>query len=114
MRNFKTVVIDDAKSMITAFAILVFACLITFLIGELRTGNYLAGIVESSNISLFLLPVIVFIMAGFIAFATGTSWGSFALLLPIAGQIAGSTDISLLLPRSEEHTSELQSRFDLV
>ncbi|MBU5465454.1 Na+/H+ antiporter NhaC family protein [Virgibacillus sp. MSJ-26] len=98
MRNFKTGVIEGAKSMLPAFAILIFAWAITFLIGELGTGNYLAGIVESSNISLSLLPVIVFIMAGFIAFATGTSWGSFALLLPIAGQIAGSTDISLLLP----------------
>lgn len=37
-------------------------------------------------------------MAGAIAFATGTSWGSFAILLPIAGQIAASTNIELMLP----------------
>jgi len=54
--------------------------------------------VESSNLNIAFLPVVVFIMAGFIAFATGTSWGSFAILLPIAGQIAGAADINLLLP----------------
>jgi len=98
MDDFKTGVIEGAKSMLPAFSILIFAWAITFLIGELGTGNYLAGVVESSEVSLSLLPVIVFVMAGFIAFSTGTSWGSFAILLPIAGQIAGSTDPSLLLP----------------
>lgn len=98
MNHFKIGVIEGAKSMLPAFAILIFAWAITFLIGELGTGNYLAGLVESSQVSLSLLPVIVFIMAGFIAFSTGSSWGSFAILLPIAGQIAGSTDITLLLP----------------
>lgn len=37
-------------------------------------------------------------MAGFIAFETGTSWESFALLLPIARQMSVATDIFLLLP----------------
>ena len=97
-KHFKTGVIEGAKSMLPAFAILIFAWAITFLIDELGTGTYLAGIIETSNVSLSLLPVIVFVMAGFIAFSTGTSWGSFAILLPIAGQIAGATDISLLLP----------------
>ena len=45
-----------------------------------------------------LLPFIIFIMAGLIAFSTGTSWGSFALLLPIAGQIAAATHMELILP----------------
>src|SRR5699024_115497 len=44
------------------------------------------------------LPVIMFILAGFIAFSTGTSWGSFAILIPIAGQIASATEIELLIP----------------
>src|SRR5699024_8205727 len=49
MRNFKTGVIEGAKSMLPAFAILIFAWAITFLIGELGTGNYLAGVVESRS-----------------------------------------------------------------
>ncbi|WP_077324529.1 Na+/H+ antiporter NhaC family protein [Virgibacillus siamensis] len=97
-KHFGTGLAEGAKSMLPGFTILIFAWSIVFLIGELETGEFLAGVVQSSNLSLTLLPVIVFIMAGFIAFATGTSWGAFGILLPIAGQIAAATDINLLLP----------------
>lgn len=96
--DFGRGVVVGIKSMLGAFLILIFAWAISTLIEQLQTGEYLAGLVEGSNISLTLLPLIVFLMAGFIAFSTGTSWGSFAILLPIAGQIAGATDIELLLP----------------
>src|SRR5699024_9505891 len=95
MEDFKTGVIEGAKSMLPAFSILIFAWAITFLIGELCTGNYLAGVVESSEVSLSLLPVIVCVIAAFIDFSTGTSCGSFAILLPIAGHFAVYTDPSL-------------------
>lgn len=91
-------IVAGAKSMLPAFLILIFAWAIADLIDQLGTGTYLAGVVEASNMSYSLLPLAVFIMAGFIAFATGTSWGSFGILLPIAGQIAVATDISLILP----------------
>ncbi|MFC4556788.1 Na+/H+ antiporter NhaC family protein [Virgibacillus kekensis] len=97
-KHFSMGFVEGIKSMLPGFSILIFAWSIAFLIGKLKTGEYLAGIVESSNLSLTLLPLIVFIIAGLIAFATGTSWGSFGILLPIAGQIAASTDINLLLP----------------
>ncbi|WP_223701438.1 Na+/H+ antiporter NhaC family protein [Sutcliffiella deserti] len=86
------------KSMLPAIYILLFAWTIGGLIGSLGTGDYLAGIVADSNMNIAFLPVIIFIIAGFTALATGTSWGTFGLLLPIAGQIAAATDISLLLP----------------
>lgn len=89
---------EGIKSMMPAIWILIFAWTISHLINELKTGEYLAGIVEASNLNIAFLPVVVFIMAGFIAFATGTSWGSFAILLPIGGQIAAVADIDLLLP----------------
>lgn len=98
MREFFSGVKEGAKSMIPAFLILIFAWTIADLIGELGTGEYLAAVVKQSNISFSLIPFVIFIIAGFIAFSTGTSWGSFALLLPIAGSIAAATDISLLLP----------------
>jgi|SRR5690625_157185 len=97
-RHFSEGFKEGIKSMLPAIYILVFAWTISYLINELQTGEYLAGIVESSNLNVAFLPVVVFIMAGLIAFATGTSWGSFAILLPIAGQIAGTADINLLLP----------------
>ncbi|MGF2617655.1 Na+/H+ antiporter NhaC family protein [Rossellomorea vietnamensis] len=90
--------IEGIKSMLPAVYILIFAWTIVTLIGSLQTGEYLAGLVESSNLNIGLLPVILFLVAGVMAFATGTSWGSFGILLPIAGEIAAATDVSILLP----------------
>lgn len=86
------------KSMLPAIYILFFAWTLTSIIGDLGTGAYLASIVESSNLSPMFLPVILFVIAGFAAFSTGTSWGTFALLLPIAGEMAAVIDITMILP----------------
>ncbi|MCR2823121.1 Na+/H+ antiporter NhaC family protein [Lederbergia panacisoli] len=86
------------KSMMPAVLILLFAWAIITLIDELGTGLYLGSLVEKSQLNPALLPVILFIGAAAMAFATGTSWGSFGILLPIAGQIVSVTDLSLLLP----------------
>ncbi|UII55427.1 Na+/H+ antiporter NhaC family protein [Cytobacillus spongiae] len=91
-------VLEGIKSMLPAVYILIFAWAIVDLIGRLETGEYLAGIVQESNMNLSFLPVILFIIAGIMAFSTGTSWGSFGILLPIAGDIAAATDITMLLP----------------
>lgn len=95
---FKKGVFEGIKSMLPAVYILFLAWTIVALIGELGTGTYLAGLVEQSNMNIGFLPAILFVVAGIMAFSTGTSWGSFGILLPIAGEIAAATDISLLLP----------------
>lgn len=95
---FPRAVQEGIQSMIPAVAILVFAWTIITLIGELKTGTYLAGLVEQSQMSTAFLPFMLFLVAGIMAFTTGTSWGSFGILLPIAGEIAAVTDIALLLP----------------
>ena len=91
-------VLAGLKSMLPAVYILLFAWAIGDLIGRLETGTYLAGIVQDANINISYLPIILFILAGFMAFATGTSWGSFGILLPIAGEIAAVSDITIILP----------------
>ncbi|ART77886.1 Na+/H+ antiporter NhaC family protein [Sutcliffiella horikoshii] len=90
--------LEGSKSMLPAIYILLFAWTIAGLIGELQTGEYIAEQVQNSNMNIAFLPVVIFIIAGFTALATGTSWGTFTLLLPIAGQIAAATDVSILLP----------------
>ncbi|HEY4552583.1 MAG TPA: Na+/H+ antiporter NhaC family protein [Bacillaceae bacterium] len=89
---------EGIRSMIPSCSILILAWAIVSLIDQLQTGAYLAGIVEQSNINVSLLPAILFVLAGFMAFSTGTSWGSFAILLPIAGEVASAADMSLILP----------------
>ena len=78
---------EGFKSMWPAIAILLLAWTLGTLIGSLGTGEFLAKLVESSDLPpAWLLPV-MFVAAGFMAFSTGTSWGSFGLLIPIAGDI---------------------------
>jgi tetracycline resistance efflux pump len=93
-----TAVVEGIKSMLPAVYILIFAWAIVTLIDELQTGTYLAGLVEKSDMPVEFLPVLLFLVAGIMAFSTGTSWGSFGILLPIAGEIAAATDVSVLLP----------------
>lgn len=86
-----------AWSMSGAILILFFAWTIGGLIGDIKTGAYLSSLVEG-NIDANWLPVILFILSGVMAFATGTSWGTFGIMLPIAGDMAAATDIQLMLP----------------
>lgn len=86
------------KSMVGAIVILLLAWAICDLVGALDAGGYLASIIMSANINPNFIPVVMFIVASFMAFATGTSWGSFGILLPIAGSVAAAIDMNLMIP----------------
>jgi Na+/H+ antiporter NhaC len=76
--------------------------LLAFAIGDackvLDTGNYVANITESW-LSPELLPAVVFIVSSFIAFSTGTSWGTFAIMLAISIPMANmhGSDITIIV-----------------
>lgn len=76
----------------SAAAILILAWMVSGAIQDLGTGDLIADVVANSSIAHALLPLILFLIAGAMAFATGTSWGSFGILLPIAIPIAMATD----------------------
>ncbi|TVR81777.1 MAG: Na+/H+ antiporter NhaC family protein [Saprospirales bacterium] len=71
------------KSMLPAITILVLAWGLALITRDLGTADYLAGQLEG-NISPFLLPPIIFLIAAFTAFSTGSSWSTMAILYPIA------------------------------
>lgn len=89
---------SGVQSMMPAVLILIFAWALTDLIAVLETGAYLSDVVISANLPVAFLPVIIFVLAGLMAFATGTSWGSFGILLPIAGTIMIDAAPEMLLP----------------
>lgn len=60
---------------------------------ELGTGEFVAGMI-SDSLALWSIAPVVFITAAMISFATGTSWGTFALLIPVAIPIALTTGLS--------------------
>jgi len=75
------------QSMLLACIILVLAWSISNVTTELMTADYLISIV-SDAINPRFLPVIVFIVCAFISFATGTSWGTMAIVMPIVIPLA--------------------------
>jgi len=79
--------IDGFSIMLTAASILVLAWGIGGAIDALGTGEYVANIAVGSVSSAFL-PALVFVVAGVIAFSTGTSWGTMGIVTPIAIPIA--------------------------
>lgn len=74
--------------------------LLAFAIGmaceRLQTGQFTAGLL-SQALSGSLLPGLVFLAGALISFATGTSWGTFAILVPVAVPAAASLQVSLPL-----------------
>ena len=72
------------KAMVPAIMILVFAWTLGGLTKSLGAQNYFSTVFENSSATLnALVPALVFIVAIVLSFATGTSWGTFAILLPI-------------------------------
>ncbi|MCL1036401.1 Na+/H+ antiporter NhaC family protein [Shewanella submarina] len=86
-----------AKSMLPAIWILLFAWTIAAVIGQLETGKFMASL-ATGNIPFALLPAVMFILAGLTAFATGTSWGTFGIMLPIAADMAMGSHSAMMLP----------------
>ncbi|MGL4373984.1 MAG: Na+/H+ antiporter NhaC family protein [Turicibacter sp.] len=97
-QQYGQALVSGAKSMFGAILILILAWTICDLVGALDAGGYLAGIITNANINPNFIPVVMFIVASFMAFSTGTSWGSFGILLPIAGSVAAAIDINLMIP----------------
>lgn len=83
--------------MLGAIAILFFAWTINKVVGDAQTGKYLSSLV-SGSIPVQFLPVILFILGSAMAFSTGTSWGTFGIMLPIAAAMATNSAPELLLP----------------
>lgn len=90
--------VEGIKTMLPAISILILAWMIGSTMGDLKTGEHLANIVQSSSIQAPMLPFIFFIIAGIMSLATGTSWGTFSIMLPIGAEVALNLDMSLLLP----------------
>jgi tetracycline resistance efflux pump len=80
-----------AKALLPIAAILFFAFAIGKVIDLIGTGAYMASFLQTGTASGWL-PAAVFLLASAMAFATGTSWGTFSVMLPIAVVMGAATD----------------------
>lgn len=74
---------EGFKQMVPAILILTFAWALKSMTGLLDASSFVAGVVESAKALQILLPALLFLVAVGLSFATGTSWGTFGILIPI-------------------------------
>ena len=77
------------KSMFLAVLILTLAWAIGAITVDMKTADYIISII-SDAISPHYLPVLIFLVSGLISFATGTSWGTMAIMMPIVIPLTSS------------------------
>ena len=83
-QDFAACIPEGFKAMVSPMLILTLAWTLSGMTGLLGAKYYVANLLGGSAAALqYLLPVIIFLVAVFLAFATGTSWGTFSILIPI-------------------------------
>jgi len=92
MRTF----MKGAEALLPIATILLFALALGDVAQALGTGMYIAGVVGESIPGPLLAPLI-FLVSAFIAFSVGSSWGTFAIMIPIAIPIATTLGFSVPL-----------------
>lgn len=94
---FLPVFFKGLGKMMTAVFILVLAWSVGHMIEQLETGVFLSSLVQD-RVPLWIIPVILFLLACVMAFATGTSWGTFAIMIPVSVSIIGVIHPEWILP----------------
>ncbi len=74
--------VDGCRAMLIAVTILLLAWSLSAVCGELHTAPYLVEVCRDA-LSARLLPAVTFLLAAAVSFATGTSWGTMAILMPL-------------------------------
>ena len=89
---------DGFKAMVPAILILSFAWTLKAMTDSLGAAEYVAGIMETAATGLVnFLPAIIFLVGCFLAFATGTSWGTFGILIPIVVAVFQGTNETMMI-----------------
>ena len=97
--EFMECITEGIKSMVPAFTILILAWTIGGICSQeyLNTGGFVGALVDGATFPVFILPMITFIVAAFLGFSTGTSWGTMAILIPIGAGICSSANTAYLI-----------------
>ena len=83
-QDFAACIPEGFKAMVSPMLILTLAWTLSGMTNLLGAKYYAANLLNGSAAALqYLLPAIIFLVAVFLAFATGTSWGTFSILIPI-------------------------------
>lgn len=95
-KQFGEYVLKGVSNMLTLVILLVLAFAIGSVIKTLGTGTFLASLI-GERVSGAFGPAIIFLLGAIMAFSTGTSWGTFSIMMPIAIPMAVAMDANILL-----------------
>ncbi len=87
--------VDGAKSLIIAVMILTLAWSIKGVCDDVKTAEYIINL-SKGVLSPQIVPFVVFLVAIFVSFATGTSWGTMGILMPLAIPLAHALNASMI------------------
>lgn len=97
-KEFMECIPEGFKAMVAPILILTLAWTLSGMTGLLGAKYYVHDLVEASAGGLqMFLPGIIFLVAAFLAFSTGTSWGTFAILIPIVCNVFGEANMAEML-----------------
>lgn len=89
---------EGFKAMVSAILILTFAWTLKAMTDSLGAAPFVASVMNSAAGGLMnLLPAIIFLVGCFLAFATGTSWGTFGILIPIVVAVFQGTNETMMI-----------------
>ena len=89
---------DGFKAMVPAILILTFAWTLKAMTDSLGAAEFVAAAMEQSAGALMnFLPAIIFLVGCFLAFSTGTSWGTFGILIPIVVAVFANSNPQLMI-----------------
>ena len=97
-KEFMNSLVEGAKLMLPAILILTFAWTLKGMGDNLGIADFVNGTVGSNATASIFIPAIMFGIALFLAFSTGTSWGTFSILVPIVvSMFAGADDKMMVI-----------------
>lgn len=98
-KEFLDGLVEGFKNMVPATLILILAWTLSGVCGGdyLNAGGFVANMVNAHSVPMSYMPAIFFVVALLLAFSTGTSWGTFAILLPITVSVFSDQMSSLMV-----------------
>ena len=100
-KEFMNSLVEGAKLMLPAILILTFAWTLKGMGDNLGIADFVNGTVGSNATASIFIPAIMFGIALFLAFSTGTSWGTFSILVPIVVSMFAGADNKMMVHHGE-------------
>jgi Na+/H+ antiporter NhaC len=97
-KEYMSSFVEGFKLMIPAISILIFAWTLKGMGDALGIAEFVGGLVGANTSASIAIPAIMFAVAVFLAFSTGTSWGTFAILIPIVtAMFPGAANLEMMI-----------------